>query len=68
MKLSNCRSQILDLITDRELTVAQLADRTARLQTNVSRDLRFLREAGLVVSRRDGMNVFYRAVRTGTSR
>jgi len=59
-ELSSCRRQIIAKLADGEWTGTELAFALARVQTNVARDLRILREAGLVESRRDGVCVFWR--------
>jgi DNA-binding transcriptional ArsR family regulator len=43
-----------------ELTVASLTDRNAISQPAVSQHLRALREAGLVIERREGRHAYYR--------
>ena len=43
-----------------ERSVSQLADKTGNLQPNLSRDLSRLRSEGLVETRRDAKQVFYR--------
>ena len=48
------------LLDQKELTVAELAEATRLAQPRVSTHLARLREAGLVVDRRDGVSVYYR--------
>lgn len=51
---------MLALLETEELTVAELAQITRLAQPRVSTHLARLREAGLVVDRRDGVSVYYR--------
>ncbi|MCH8478781.1 MAG: metalloregulator ArsR/SmtB family transcription factor [Wenzhouxiangella sp.] len=60
------RLRLLSLLEREELTVAELARITRLAQPRVSTHLARLREADLVVDRRDGVSVFYR-IREGTS-
>ncbi len=48
------------MLDQEELTVAELAEATRLAQPRVSTHLARLREAGLVVDRRDGVSVYYR--------
>lgn len=54
------RLRLLALLETEELTVAELAQITRLAQPRVSTHLARLREAGLVVDRRDGVSVYYR--------
>ena len=54
------RLRLLILLDREELSVAELAAITQLAQPRVSTHLAKLREAGLVVDRRDGVSVFYR--------
>ena len=53
------RLRILHLLEDRELTVTEILDKVHTTQANVSKHLTSLRAAGLVTSRRNGVNVYY---------
>ena len=53
------RQAILDTIRDSELTVSQLIDKTGINQANISQHLAILRSKGVVVTRRDGNNIYY---------
>ena len=53
------RLRILELLVDEERSVAALMDLTGLGQSLVSHHLRTLRDAGLVVTRRDGRWIFY---------
>jgi len=56
------RLKILHALDDRELTVGQVLAAVGSSQTNVSKHLAVLRREGVVGSRREGLNVFYRVV------
>lgn len=54
------RLQILDSIKDREVTVNELSKILGVRKSNTSQHLAFLRYTGLVTTRRQGKNVFYK--------
>jgi rhodanese-related sulfurtransferase/DNA-binding transcriptional ArsR family regulator len=54
------RLELLDLLSQGEKTVEQLAEQTATTVKNTSAHLRALRQARLVETRRDGTYVWYR--------
>jgi len=53
------RLRLLELMVDGERSVAELMDLAGLGQSLVSHHLRTLRDAGLVVTRRDGRWIFY---------
>ena len=53
------RLRLLELMVDGERSVAELMNLTDLGQSLVSHHLRTLRDAGLVVTRRDGRWIFY---------
>jgi ArsR family transcriptional regulator len=55
------RLQVLGLVSKRERTVDELAKMIGVGQPNLSMHLAALRHRRLVVPRRDGMNVYYKA-------
>jgi DNA-binding transcriptional ArsR family regulator len=55
------RRRVLELVRDEELPAGALAAQFAVSRPAVSRHLRVLREAGLVVERREGRRRLYRA-------
>ena len=55
------RLQILQLLRNGERCVCEIEPALGLRQPNVSQHLAILRSAGLVVSRRDGLRVLYRA-------
>jgi len=54
------RLEIIDCLRDGELSVIGLAEQTHISQANLSQHLAIMREKGIVIARRKGMNVFYR--------
>ncbi len=54
------RLQILDLLREGEMCVCHIEASLNKRQAYISRQLMTLREAGLVDSRRDGLQVYYR--------
>jgi ArsR family transcriptional regulator len=53
------RIKILRLLSDKEMTVNQIVDKINLSQPTVSRHLAILRDADIVIDRRDGQNVYY---------
>lgn len=53
------RLKILTILANGELTVNEIVKKVGLSQPTVSRHLAILREAGAVVDRRDGQQVFY---------
>lgn len=53
------RLRILTLLSQRELCVCQLVDVLGEGQSKVSRHLAHLRNAGLVIDRREGLWIYY---------
>ena len=54
------RLEIIDMLRQGEICVCHIEAALDRCQAYVSQQLMVLREAGLVVSRKDGLRVFYR--------
>ena len=54
------RLRLIDALRDGERTVGNLAEMLCASYPNVSQHLNVMRDAGLVVSRRDGTTVYYR--------
>lgn len=57
---SPVRLEILNLLRDGERRVNELAEQTELNQANVSQHLAVLRNKGIVATRREGTNVYYR--------
>ncbi len=53
------RIRILDVLTGQELCVQEIAEELSMTQSAISHQLRILKQADLVRSRRDGKAVFY---------
>jgi DNA-binding transcriptional ArsR family regulator len=53
------RLKILECLRDGEKNVTELIQLTGSQQANVSKHLGIMRRAGVVVTRRKGLNVFY---------
>ncbi len=53
------RIALLYAMRDGEVTVTQLGEALNLPQATVSRHLKILRERGMVIARREGMNVYY---------
>ncbi len=57
---SPTRLEILNLLRDGELTVSELSDKTKLAQSNVSQHLSIMKSRGILMSRRNGLNMHYR--------
>lgn len=53
------RLEIIDLLKNGEKTVSELMQRIGIKQATLSQHLAVLRERGVVVSRKEGMNAYY---------
>jgi ArsR family transcriptional regulator, arsenate/arsenite/antimonite-responsive transcriptional repressor len=53
------RREILRMLGRRDMSVGEIVDKFAMSQPSISRHLAVLRNAGLVVARREGQNVVY---------
>jgi rhodanese-related sulfurtransferase/DNA-binding transcriptional ArsR family regulator len=62
------RLELLDLLSQGEKTVEQLAEQSATPLKNTSAHLRVLRQARLVETRRDGQRIWYRLADEGVAR
>ena len=56
------RLQILDMLRDGEVCVCHMEAALGKRQAYISQQLMVLRDVGLVDSRRDGLQVFYRII------
>lgn len=54
------RLEILDLLREGEMSVGELASRMGIRVANLSQHLAILRERGVVITRREGVNIYYR--------
>ena len=53
------RIKILWILFDKEICVAEIAEKTQMSQSAISHQLRVLKQARLIKARRDGKNTFY---------
>ena len=59
--LSNARRlEILDALRDNEMTVSELTEQVGALKANISQHLMVMRQKGILITRRDGVNIYYR--------
>ena len=54
------RLEILNLLNDKELSVSEMIQKTNLSQANISQHLSIMKAKGIVVSRRDGKNIYYK--------
>lgn len=54
------RIEILNALQDSELTVGELADILGISPANVSQHLAVMRQKGILISRREGVNIYYK--------
>jgi ArsR family transcriptional regulator len=54
------RLEIIDKLRTRELSVTALAEALEISQANLSQHLALMRQRGIVTTRREGLNVFYK--------
>ncbi len=54
------RLEVIDVLRDGELTVSELARRAGAGLTTMSQHLALMREQGVLMTRRDGVSVYYR--------
>ncbi len=62
------RIEILMNLMDRELTVSELANNIGISSANVSQHLSIMRQKGILVTRREGNNVYYKISNPKVSR
>ncbi len=54
------RLEVIDLLRDGEKSVTEIAEAMEISQANLSQHLTVMRQKGIVVPRREGVNVYYR--------
>jgi ArsR family transcriptional regulator len=54
------RLEIIDKLSTHEMSVTALAESLETSQANLSQHLALMRQRGIVTSRREGVNVFYK--------
>ena len=53
------RLEIIEALSEGELNVTELAERLGIRKSNASQHLAILRSKGLIVARREGLNIYY---------
>ena len=54
------RLEILNLLSDKEMSVTELIEKTGLSQANISQHLSIMKHKGIVESGRKGQNIYYR--------
>ncbi|MBI4633489.1 MAG: helix-turn-helix transcriptional regulator [Deltaproteobacteria bacterium] len=54
------RLEILSMLKDRELSAGELSEQIGVNKANLSQHMSVLRSKGVVLSRREGVNIYYR--------
>ncbi len=54
------RLEIISILGDRELTVGEIAEKIGIRMANLSQHLSIMKAKGILISRRQGVNVYYR--------
>jgi len=54
------RLEIIDKLRDQELSVTELTEALEISQANLSQHLSLMRQRGIVTTRREGLNIFYK--------
>lgn len=57
---NSIRLEILDYLRDEELSVSDLIKRTGLSQANISQHLSIMRSKGVVTTKREGLNIYYK--------
>src|SRR3989344_4775806 len=57
---NSIRLEILELLRDKRLSVTELIDKTKLSQANISQHLSIMKSKGIVVSERNGKNIYYK--------
>ncbi len=54
------RLEILNALRNKDMTVNELAERVGAFKANISQHLAVMRQKGILATRRDGVNIYYR--------
>ena len=57
---NSTRLEILNLLRNKELSVTELIKKTQLSQSNISQHLSIMKSKGIVVSNRNGKNIYYK--------
>jgi ArsR family transcriptional regulator len=52
--------EVLSTLRDKEMNASELIDKTGLSKANLSQHMSILKSKGVVVSRREGVNIYYR--------
>ena len=54
------RLEILNLLRDKDMSVTELIEKTKLSQANISQHLSIMKSKGIVISNRNGKNIYYK--------
>ena len=54
------RLEILNTLKDKEMTASELIEKTGLSKANLSQHMSILKSKGVVLTRREGVNIYYR--------
>ena len=54
------RLEILNMLKDNEMSASELIERTGLSKANLSQHMNVLRSKGVILARREGINIYYR--------
>ncbi len=54
------RLEILNMLKDKEMSASQLIEKTGLSKANLSQQMNLLKSKGVVLTKREGINVYYR--------
>jgi DNA-binding transcriptional ArsR family regulator len=54
------RLEVLNILRDKEMTASDLIDRIGLSKANLSQHMSILKSKGVVLTRREGVNIYYR--------
>ena len=54
------RLEMLNLLRDKEMSVTELIEKTKLTQANISQHLSIMKSKGIVISNRNGKNIYYK--------
>ncbi len=57
---NSTRLEILNLLRDKQLSVTELIEKTKLSQANISQHLSIMKFKGMVTSKREGKNIYYK--------
>ncbi|MGZ3525353.1 MAG: ArsR/SmtB family transcription factor [Thermodesulfobacteriota bacterium] len=54
------RLEILNMLKDKEVSASELIEKTGLSKANLSQHMNVLRSKGVILTRREGINIYYR--------